>query len=99
MIGFLASDQLSFTFVFCFVFTDGDIQPTQVIQEQDDIIRILTHENERLQELLETQVISQHRENDAVKERLDGVQALFLSFFSFVSFLFLLFSFLLFFSK
>jgi len=69
---------------FLFFTADDDIQPTQMIQEQDEIIRILTHENERLQELLETQVISQHRENDAIKERLDGV-----NFFSSLFFFFL----------
>lgn len=57
---------------------DDDIQPTQVIQEQDELIKILTQENERLQELLETQVISQHKEFDMGKERFDRVPNFFL---------------------
>jgi len=44
-----------------------------MIQEQDELIKILKSENDRLQELLEGQVIINHKDADATKERITRV--------------------------
>jgi len=61
-----------------------------MIQEQDELIKILKSENDRLQELLEGQLIINHKDADATKERitrvckLPALTSFFLSFsFSF----------------
>lgn len=50
-----------------------EFQQTHVIQEQDELIKILKVENERLQELLETEVINHHKNVDAAKDRITRV--------------------------